>query len=47
MRGRDSSGVWDKHVHSAMFKMDNQERLTVEHRELYSMLYDSLGGRGV
>ena len=24
MRRRDSYGVWDKQVHSAVFKMDNQ-----------------------
>ena len=23
--GRDSQGVWDGHVHSAIFKMDNQQ----------------------
>ena len=25
MRGRDSWGVWDGHVHTAIFKMDNQQ----------------------
>ena len=25
MRGRDSKGVWDWHVHTAIFKMNNQE----------------------
>ena len=24
--GRDSQGVWDGHVHTAIFKMDNQKR---------------------
>ena len=24
IRGRDSLGVWDGHVHTATFKMDNQ-----------------------
>ena len=23
--GRDSQGVWDGHVHTAIFKMDNQQ----------------------
>ena len=23
--GRDSQGVWDGHVHTAVFKMDNQQ----------------------
>ena len=26
--GQDSYGVWDGHVHTAMFKMDNQQGLT-------------------
>ena len=25
MQGRDSQGVWDGHVHTAVFKMDNQQ----------------------
>ena len=39
-RGRDSYGVWDGHVHTAIFKMDN-------HRELCLMFCGSLDGRGV
>ena len=31
----------------AKFKMDNQQGLTVKHRELRSMLCGSLDGRGV
>ena len=27
--GRDSQGVWDGHVHTAIFKMDNQHGLAV------------------
>ena len=27
--GRDSLGVWDWHVHTAIFKMDNQQGPTV------------------
>ena len=34
MRGRDNQGVWDGHVHTAMFKMDNQQGPTEQHREL-------------
>ena len=33
--------------HTAVFKMDNQQRPTVQHRELCSMLCGSLDGRGV
>ena len=43
----NSWGVWDGHVHSAIFKMDNQQGPTVEHRELCLMLHGSLDGRGV
>ena len=25
LRGRDSQGVWDGHVHTAIFEMDNQQ----------------------
>jgi len=32
--GRDSQGVKDGHVHTAIFKMDNQQGPTVQHREL-------------
>ena len=29
MGGRGSLGVWDWHVHTAIFKMDNHQGLTV------------------
>ena len=35
------------HAHTAIFKMDNQQGPTVQHRELCSMLCGSLDGRGV
>ena len=47
MGGRDSQGVWARHVHAAIFKMDNQQGPTVLHRDLCSMLCGSLVGRGV
>ena len=34
MRGRDSEGVWNGHVHTAIFKMDNQQGPTVRQMEL-------------
>ena len=46
MQGRDSSGVGDGHVHSAMSKMDNQQGPTVEHREFCSVLWGSLDWGG-
>ena len=47
MRGRDSQGIWDRHVHTAIFKIDNQEGPPVQHRELSSMLCGSLDDRGI
>ena len=37
----------DQYTHTAIFKMDNQQGPTVEHRELCSLLGGSLDGRGV
>ena len=47
MEGRDSLGVWDGYVHTAIFKMENQQGPTVERREPCSVLRGSLDGRGV
>ena len=46
-RERDGQGVWDGHIRTAIFKMDNQQGLTVYHMGLCSRLYGSLDGRGV
>ena len=45
--GRDNQGVWDGHVHTAIFKMDNQLGPPVQHKELCLILCGSLDGRGV
>ena len=47
MLGRGSYGVKDGHVHTAVFKIGNQQRPAVQHRGRYSMLSGSLDGRGV
>ena len=47
MLGRDSKGVLDGHVHTALFKTDNQHGSTVWHQELYSMFCGSMHGRRV
>ena len=47
MRGRDSWGVWDEHVHTAVFKMDNQQAPTVQHSKLCSILCGNLGGKRI
>ena len=33
MQGRESQGVWEGHVHTAMFKLDNQQGPAGWHRE--------------
>ena len=37
MRGRDRSRVWDEHVHTAIFKMDNQQGPTTWNSAQYCM----------
>ena len=44
---RPTEGICTLHVCTAIFKMDNQQRPTVEHGELCSMLCGSLDGREV
>ena len=39
-------GVWDPHVHTALFKTANQLDPTAQHRELCSVLGGSLGWEG-
>ena len=43
--GRDSYGVWDGHVHTAIFKMDNQQGPGVQHMKLCSVLCGDLDGK--
>ena len=45
--GRGSQGVWNGFLHTALYKLDNQQGLPVWHMELYSILCGSLDGRGV
>ena len=44
--GRDSSGVWDGHVHTAKLKVDNHPGPTVEHGEHCRVLACMGGGFG-
>ena len=46
-RGRDSWGVWKAHVHTAILKVDNQQRPPVPKMGLCSTLCGSLVGKGV
>ena len=45
--GRHSQGLWGGHVHTAVFKMENQQGPAVEHKELCLMSCGSPDGRGV
>jgi len=47
MEERHSLGTWDRQVHTATFKMDNQKEPTVEHMELCSVLCGNLEGRAI
>ena len=40
--GRDKSEAWDEHTHTTIYKIDNQQGLTVQHSELYSIFCDNL-----
>ena len=42
-----SLGIWHRRIHTALFKINDQQGLTVEHRELCSMSWGSLDGRAV
>ena len=46
MEGRDRQGLWDGHIHSVIFKMNNQGP-AVQHMELCSILCGILGAWGV
>ena len=37
---RDKLGVWDEHMHTTIYKIDNQQGPTVQHRELDSISYN-------
>ena len=45
--GRNSQGLWEGLVCTAIFKMDNQQGPIIQHTELCSMLYAGLVGRRV
>ena len=40
----DKLGVWDSHT-ALLYKVINQQRPTVEHRRLYSVLHNNLYGK--
>ena len=34
--------AWDKHIHTTIYKIDNQQGPTVQHRELYPVSCNNL-----
>ena len=44
---RDRVWVWDWHAHNAIFKIDNQQGPTVQHRELCSIFCNNLNGKRI
>ena len=45
--GRNKLGDLDCHVHITIYKTENQQEPTVEHRELYSVPCNALYGKGI
>ena len=45
VEGRDKLGVWDSHIHTIIYKTDNQQQPTVQHRKLYSVFCNNLYGK--
>ena len=44
-RGKETSdklGVWNEQIHTTIYKTDNQQGPTVQHREPYSMFCKNL-----
>ena len=40
--GNGKLGAWDEHIHTTVYKTDNQRGPTVQHREVYSIFCDNL-----
>ena len=38
----DKLGGWDLHIHITIYEIDNQKGPSVQHRELYSIVYNNL-----
>ena len=45
MGGRNRLEVWDRHKHTTIFKIGNQQRPNVKHKELCSIFYNKLNGK--
>ena len=40
--GSDKPGGWHYHIHITIYKTENQQKPTVQHRELHSILPNNL-----
>ena len=40
--GRDKSGAWNAYTHTTIYKVDDQQGPTLQHRGLYLRFYDKL-----
>ena len=40
-------GAWDEHIHTITCKINNQQRPTVWHRDLYSLFRNKLYGKRI
>ena len=38
-RGRDKVGIWDSLIHNTIYRIDNQQGPTVQHKELYAQYF--------
>ena len=47
IKNTSTLGVWDWHMHTTIYKIDNQQGPTVQHRELYSILCNNLHGKRI
>ena len=46
-QGRERLGVLDGHVHTAIFKIDNQQGPTVQHRKLSDIMLQPKWGKNL
>ena len=42
---RDKLGAWDLHIYITIYKVNNQQGPTVQHREFYSVFNNNLCGK--
>ena len=38
-------GNWNKYIHSTIYKIDKKPKPTLQHREIYSIVYNILYGK--